>query len=96
MVTSYDHKGFFSKILKFRFSKKLGLDAIFTSWDLKNRIPRRKLRIQSYSQVETRQFRSKYVKIHAFRNFEILKSLIFRKTSTLRYFDLNWRVFTWE
>ena len=56
-----------------RFSRKLGLDAIFTSWDLKNRIPRRKLRIQSYSQVETRQFKSKYVNIDVFRFFQILK-----------------------
>ena len=45
------------------FPKKLGLDAILESWDLKIRIPRRKLRIWSYSQVETRQFRSKYLQI---------------------------------
>ena len=36
------------------FPEKLGLDAILGSWDLKIRIPRRKLRIWSYSQVETR------------------------------------------
>ena len=45
------------------FPKKLGLDAILASWDLKIWIPRRKLRIWSYSQVETRQCRSKYLKI---------------------------------
>ena len=45
------------------FLKKLGLDSILESWDLKIRIPRRKLRIWSYSQVETRQYRSKYLKI---------------------------------
>ena len=62
-------EGVFKEKLNFKnfvFSKKLGLDSIFTSWDLKIRIPRRKLRIQSYSQVETRQSRSKYLKIDAF------------------------------
>ena len=44
------------------FPKKLGLDSILESWDLKIRIPRRKLRIWSYSQVETRRYRSKYQK----------------------------------
>ena len=33
------------------FLKKLGLDEGITSWELKIRIPRRKLRIYSYSQV---------------------------------------------
>ena len=33
------------------FPKQLDLDSCFTSWDLKIRIPRRKLRIYSYSQV---------------------------------------------
>ena len=42
------------------FPKKLGLDSILESWDLTIRIPHRKLRIWSYSQVETRQYRSKY------------------------------------
>ena len=40
--------------------KKLRLDAILESWDLKIWIPRRKLRIWSYSQVETRRYKSKY------------------------------------
>ena len=53
-------------LYRYCFPKKLGLDLLFTSRDLKNRIPRRELRIQSYSQVETRQFRSKYVKIEVF------------------------------
>ena len=48
------------------FLKKLGLDSIWESWDLKIRIPRRKLRIWSYSQVETRQYRSKYFKNYVF------------------------------
>ena len=42
----------------------LSLDSKFTSWDLKIRIPRRKLRIWSYSQVETRRYRSKYLKFY--------------------------------
>ena len=45
------------------FLKKLGLDSNITSWDLKNRIPHRKLRIQSYSQVCRSNSRSKYLKI---------------------------------
>ena len=31
--------------------KHIGLDSTFTAWDLKHRIPRRKLPIWSYSQV---------------------------------------------
>ena len=50
------HKSYIGTV----FLKKLGLDSIFTSRDLKNRIPRRKLRIQSYSQVETLKSRPKY------------------------------------
>ena len=46
------------------FPKQLGLDSILESWDLKIRIPRRKLRIWSYSQVETRRYRSKYLTIY--------------------------------
>ena len=37
--------------LGYVFPKQLCLDSNFTSWDLKHRIPRRKLRIWSYSQV---------------------------------------------
>ena len=48
------------------FPKQLGLDSILESWDLKIRIPRRKLRIWSYSQVETRQHGSKYLKKYVF------------------------------
>ena len=58
-----EHEDLFSKFSKFSFSKTLSLDARTGSWDLKNRIPRRKLCIQSYSQVETRQSKSKYLKI---------------------------------
>ena len=46
------------------FPKKLGLDSILESWDLNIWIPRRKLRIWSYSQVETRRYRSKYLNIY--------------------------------
>ena len=42
--------------------KKTCLDSKTTSWDLKNRIPRRKLRIQSYSQVCRSKSGSKYFK----------------------------------
>merc|ERR1712094_40611 len=49
--------------------KKLGLDANLASWDLKIRIPRRKLRIWSYFQVETRRYRSKYLKIYCLIGF---------------------------
>ena len=51
------------------FPTKLGLVSIFTSWDLKNRISRPKLRIQSYSQVETQESRPKYLKIHVLIGF---------------------------
>ena len=51
------------------FPKKLDLDSILESWDLKIRIPRRKLRIWSYSQVETRPFRSKHLKIYLLIGF---------------------------
>ena len=45
------------------FPKKLGLDTGIGSRDLKNRIPRRKLRIQSYSQIETQESRPKHLNI---------------------------------
>ena len=64
------------------------------SWDLKIRIPRRKLRIWSYSQVETRQYRSKYLNIYllivffsypVFFNWFIgLKQYMFDKCTVLR------------
>ena len=54
---------FFPDFWRGRFSKKLGLDAGIGSWDLKNWIPRRKLRVESYSQVETLKSRSKYLKV---------------------------------
>ena len=50
-------------MLGYVFPKELGLDSISTSWDLKIRIPRRKLRMQSYSQVCRSNSRSKYLKI---------------------------------
>ena len=40
-------------------NKKLGLSEGFTSWDLENLVPRRKLSIYSYSQVWARKSRSK-------------------------------------
>ena len=46
------------------FPKQLSLDSFLESWDLNIGIPRRKLRIWSYSQVETRLYRSKYLKIY--------------------------------
>ena len=49
--------------------KKLGLDSKITSWDLKNRIPRRKLRIQSYSQVCRSKSRPKYLKMYVLISF---------------------------
>ena len=58
------------------FPKKLGLDSILESWDLKIRIPRRKLRIWSYSQVETRRYRSKYLKLWAIHKENYNCSLI--------------------
>ena len=54
---------FFIFFLGYVFPKKLGLDSKNPSWDLKNRIPRRKLRIQSYSQVCRSNSKSKYLKI---------------------------------
>ena len=51
------------------FPKTLGVGSILESWDLKIRIPRRKLRIWSYSQVETRRYRSKYLKIYLLIGF---------------------------
>ena len=57
-------KKLIKKIILYRycFPKKLGLDLLFTSRDLKNRIPRRQLCIQSYSQAETPRYRPKYLK----------------------------------
>jgi len=37
--------GKLNEVIGYAFVKKLGLDEGITSWDLKNRIPRRKLRI---------------------------------------------------
>ena len=51
----------FLNCLRYVFPKKLGLDSILESWDLKIRIPRQKLRIWSYSQAQTRPSRSKYL-----------------------------------
>ena len=67
VVTSYDlirkliNSSYF--FLGYVYPKKLGLDSISTSWDLKFRIPRRKLRIQSYSQVCRSKPRSKYLNV---------------------------------
>ena len=56
-ITSYGQKTNKEKQLilthafcRVRFPKQLGLDSFLASWDLKIRIPRRKLPIQSYSQ----------------------------------------------
>ena len=57
LINKYIYIGYF-------FPKQLGLDERITSWDLKNRIPRRKLRIQSYSQVSRSKSRPKYLKIY--------------------------------
>ena len=40
-------KGFFHYLMGYVFPKRLGLDSTITSWDLKIRIPRQKLRICS-------------------------------------------------
>ena len=53
----------FQNFIGYVFPKKLGLDEGITSWQLKNRIPRQKLYIESYSHDYSRQFRSKYLKI---------------------------------
>ena len=50
----------------YAFPTQLSLDSTITSWDLKHRIPCRKLRIQSYSQVYRPESRSKYLKIAFF------------------------------
>ena len=60
---------FFSDFFPNVFPKKPGLDSILESWDLNIRIPRRKLRIWSYSQVETRRYRSKYLKNYVLIGF---------------------------
>ena len=57
-------------------SKKLGLDSKVTSWDLKNRIPRQKLRIQSYSQVCRSKSTSKYLKFYFESVLFSLKTLV--------------------
>ena len=49
--------------------KKLGLDSKITPWELKNRIPCRKLRIQSYSQDCRSKSRPKYFKNHILISF---------------------------
>ena len=40
-----EYKGISPNLYRVRFPKKLGLDSMLASWDLKIRIPRRKLRI---------------------------------------------------
>ena len=54
-------------------NRKFGLVDGITSWDLKIRIPRQKLRIWSYSQVQTRSFRLKYQDIYLYIKFRVLK-----------------------
>ena len=63
------------------FPKQLGLDSILESWDLKIRIPRRKPRIWSYSQVETRRYRSKYLNMYF-----VICFFVFLKTCFLNWF----------
>ena len=62
-------------LYRYCFPKKLGLDLLFTSRDLKNRIPRREMCIQSYSQVETPRYRPKY--LNFFKNWFWTKSCFF-------------------
>ena len=59
---NYIHVLIFYRVIGHDFLEKLGFVEGITSWDLKNRIPRQKLPIWSYSQVPNRPTRSKYLK----------------------------------